>query len=351
MKDQWKSRGWGYALIVLLTVVAYFPGAARRFHLGRRRSSNQKSVSAFGRGLKPIWSSLAVSRYYPLTLTTFWVEHRLWGLKPLPYHAVNIALQAANAALLWMLLRRLKVPGAWLAAALWAVHPVNVETVAWVTELKNTQSGFFFLLALLAFLRFEDGLRWRDYGIALVCGAAAMLSKPSTVVLPAVLLLCAWWRRGRWTWRDVLRVAPLIALAAGMSLLTVLEQRRHIQSEIALGWTLTAAQRLILAGHAVWFYAQKLFWPIDLIFIYPRWGLQTDSVIAWLPLAGLLAVAWLLWHFRRANWARAASFWRWLFCHRTAASAGVLRCFLFSLFLCCGSFSVPGEHGIGRIGC
>src|SRR5271156_3530216 len=135
------------------------------------------------------------------------MERRLWGLQPLFYHAVNIALQAANAVLLWMLLRRLQIRGAWIAAALWTVHPINVETVVWVTELKNVQSGFFFLLALLMFLRFEDEQRPGDYIATLLCGAAAMLSKPSTVVLPVVMLLCVWWRRARWMPRDFLRVA------------------------------------------------------------------------------------------------------------------------------------------------
>jgi protein O-mannosyl-transferase len=308
MKDTWRSYGWRGALIVLLTVVAYFPALRGGFIWDDDDHLTKNPAVHSTEGLKQIWSSLAVSRYYPLTLTTFWTEYHLWGLNPLPYHVVNIALQAINAVLLWILLRRLKVRGAWLAAALWAVHPVNVETVAWVTELKNTQSIFFFLLALLIFLRFEDGQRGRDYGIALVCGAAAMLSKPSTVVLPGVILLCAWWRRGRWTRQDLLRVAPLVALAAGMSLLTVLEQRRHIEREIALGWTLTAGQRLVLAADAVWFYAGKLLWPADLTFIYPRWELRTDSVVAWLPLMGLLAVAWVLWRFRHEKWARAGTF-------------------------------------------
>ena len=308
MKSAWKTYGWCGALIVLLTVVAYFPALHGGFIWDDDDHLTKNPAMLSTAGLKQIWSSLAVSRYYPLTLTTFWVEHRFWGLNPQPYHAVNIGLQAANAVLLWILLRRLQVRGAWIAAMLWAVHPINVETVAWVTEMKNTQSGLFFLLALLMFLRFEDSQRWRDYGIALMCGAAAMLSKPSTVVLPGVILLCAWWRRGRWTRQDLLRVAPLVALAMGMSLLTVLEQRHHIEHEIAAGWTLAAGQRLVLAGDAVWFYAGKLLWPADLIFIYPRWELWTDSAVAWLPLAGLLAVAWVLWRFRHESWARAGTF-------------------------------------------
>jgi tetratricopeptide (TPR) repeat protein len=308
MKNAWRSPGLGAALIVLLTVAAYMPVLRGGFiwddddHL----TNNPAMLSVDG--LKQIWSSLAVSRYYPLTLTSFWVQRHFWGLHPLPYHAVNIALQATNAVLLWALLRRLRVRGAWAAAALWAVHPVNVETVAWVTELKNTQSGLFLLLALMAFLRFEDGQRPGDYAMAMVCGAAAMLSKPSTVVLPGLMLLCVWWQHGRLTRKDFLWIAPFAAFAVGMSLLTIVEQRHHITSEGASGWTLSAAQRLVLAGCAVWFYAGKLLWPTGICFIYPRWELQVRSAAAWLPLAGLIVVAVTVWHFRHMQWARAAAF-------------------------------------------
>ena len=326
MKNAWRSRGWGCALIVLLTVVAYLPALRNGFIWDDDDHLTENPAMRSVGGLKQVWSSLAVSRYYPLTLTSFWVQHRFWGLNPLPYHAVNIALQAVNALLLWALLRRLQVRGAWVAAALWAVHPVNVETVAWVTELKNTQSGLFFLLALLMFLRFEDGLRPRDYGAVLVCGAAAMLSKPSTIVLPGVMLLCAWWRRGRWTLKDLLRVTPLVAFGIGMSLLTIIEQRHYIKGEPASEWAMTVAQRLVLAGNAVWFYAGKLLWPTDLCFIYPRWELRAHSIMAWLPLAGLVLVAGALWRFRRAGWARAAIFG--------------LGCFILALLPVLGFFDI-----------
>jgi len=259
-------------------------------------------------GLERIWSSLQYSHYYPLTLTTFWVEHRLWELRPLPYHLVNVALHAANAILLWIFLRRLGVPGAWTAAALWAVHSVNVETAAWVTELKNTQSGFFFLLALVLYLRFEDYLSTRDYWLALASGAAGMASKPSTVVLPAIILLLAWWRRGRWNLVDLLRVAPLVVLAASMSLLTVIEQRHHIAVDPNAEWTFTIPQRLMVATRAPWFYASSILWPFQLCFVYPRWELKTDTPTAWIPLAALLAAAGLLWWFRTRRRVRATIF-------------------------------------------
>ena len=308
MTESWRSARLGGALIVLLTLVAYLPAMRGGFIWDDDDHLTKNPAMLSVEGLKQIWSSLAVSRYYPLTLTSFWVQRHFWGLHPLPYHAVNIALHAVNAVLLWTLLRRLKVRGAWVAAALWALHPVNVETVAWVTELKNTQSGLFFLLALLVFLRFEHGLCPRDYVMVLVCGAAAMLSKPSTVVLPGVMLLCAWWQRGRWTRSDFLRVAPLAMFTVGMSLLTIVEQRHNIADEGTSEWTLTAVQRFVVAGHAVWFYAGKLLWPKDFCFLYPRWELRVHSIMAWLPLAGLALVAGTLWHFRRASWARATTF-------------------------------------------
>ena len=315
MKDRWKPA----ALLVLVTVAAHLPALRGGFIWDDDDHLTQNRAVLLVDGWKRIWSSLGVSRYYPLTLTSFWMQHQLWGLNPLPYHAVNVGLQAVNAVLLWIVLRRLNVTRAWLGAAVWAVHPVNVESVAWVTELKNTQSGFFFLLSALLYLRFEDGMRPRDYVLALLCGAAAMLSKPSTVVLPAVLLLCSWWRRGRWNW---VRLLPFVALAAGMSLLTIVEQGHHIRTEGTAEWTLTWAQRLALAGRAVWFYAGKLVWPVNLTFIYPRWELPGT----WVPLAALVVVAAGLVYFRRQPRARAALFG--------------LSCFVVALLPVLGFFDV-----------
>jgi Tfp pilus assembly protein PilF len=256
-----------------------------------------------------IWSSLAVSRYYPLTLTSFWIQRRLWGLNPLPYHLVNVALHATNGILIFFLLRRLRARAAWLAATLWALHPVNVESVAWITELKNTQSGLFFFLSVWCFLRSEAGAaRRRWYGLALLCGLAALLSKPSTVVLPLALLLCVWWERGSWRRADILRIAPFFILALGMSALTVVEQRGPIQLAGTAEWNLGMAERFVMAGKAVWFYASKTVWPARLTFVYPRWKLDAGSVWSWLPLAGLVVGGALLWLWRRQFWARAGWF-------------------------------------------
>jgi tetratricopeptide (TPR) repeat protein len=294
--------------LVIVTFVAYFPVLRAGFIWDDDDHLTANPAMTAPHGLRMIWSSLAVSRYYPLTLTTFWFQRRLWGLHPLPYHLVNILFHAANAVLVFFLLRRLRIPAAWLAAMLWALHPVNVESVAWITELKNTQSGFFFFLALLCFLRSDADRKPRWYALAIACGLAAMLSKPSTVVLPLVLLLCAWWERGRCHRADVVQIYPFFALAIGMSALTVIEQRGHIQRAGTAEWNLGMAERFVIAGKAVWFYASKLLWPARLTFVYPRWTLDADSFWSWLPLAALVVGGALLWHWRRRSPARAALF-------------------------------------------
>src|ERR1700687_2767403 len=157
-------------------------------------------------GFKDIWTS-SQAYYYPLVLTSFWVIHKFLDLNPLPYHLLNVLMHAGSAVLLWGVLRRLGVRAAWLGAALWALHPVTVQSVAWITELKNTQSCFFYLLSILFFLK-ADGCeaapqrRWR-LGLSLFFFAMPITSKSATVMLPVVLALCLWWRRGRLLWRDL----------------------------------------------------------------------------------------------------------------------------------------------------
>jgi tetratricopeptide (TPR) repeat protein len=295
-------------LLVLLTCVVYLPALRGGFVWDDDDHLTANPAVAASNGLRLIWSSLQRSRYYPLTLTTFWAGRRLWGLNPLPYHAINVALQALNAVLLWRGLRCLRIRGAWLAAAVWALHPVNVESVAWITELKNTQSGLFFLLSVLCFLRFDENREPRWYALALGCGLAAMLSKPSTVVLPLALLLGTWWRHGKWRRSDIIEIAAFFGLALGMSALTVIEQHRHIVQVGAAEWSLRPAERLVIAGKDVWFYAFKVVWPARLSFVYPRWVIDATSLWSWMPLVALVVVAATLYRYRSHRWARAALF-------------------------------------------
>jgi tetratricopeptide (TPR) repeat protein len=313
-QSKWKET-WFLALaLVVVTFAAYQSAWHAGFIWDDDDHLTANPVMTAPHGLQEIWSSMAASRYYPLTLTNFWLQRRLWGLNPLPYHLVNIAFHAINGVLVFLVLRRLRLRAAWWAALLWAVHPVNVESAAWVTEMKNTQSGLFFFLALLCVLQFESAesprqdAYWRWYVLSLLCGAAAMLSKPSTVVLPFVLLLCAWWERGRLRPKDIARAVPFFAMALAMSLWAISEQQHHVRASGTSESTLGSAERLIVAGRAVWFYAAKVLWPANLIFVYPRWDLKASSIVDWLPLTGAVALGTMLWRQRRQSWAKACLF-------------------------------------------
>jgi tetratricopeptide (TPR) repeat protein len=258
-------------------------------------------------GLLEIWTT-AAANYFPLVLTNFWVQHALWGVQPLGYHLVTLACHALSAVLLWRVLVQLRVPGAWLGAALWALHPVQVESVAWICELKNTQSAVFFLLSILCYVKWIDGRsgdRARspcdaasgssaNYAFALFCALLAILSKPSTVTLPVALALCAWWLRRRLAWRDLLQLAPFFALSALAAGWTIWEQRVHSGAEGA-AWAQTWPERFAIAGRVVWFYLGKLAWPADLIFIYPRWQIDMANPLALAPLVAALVALVVLW--------------------------------------------------------
>ena len=251
-------------------------------------------------GFKHIWTSSAAV-YYPLVLTSFWVQHVLWGLNPVPYHLVDIAMHAASGMLLWRVLQALKVRGAWLGAMLWVLHPVQTESAAWITELKNTQSGVFYLLTILIFLKWrsektstQQQNAEKYYVLALFCSAFAILSKTSTVMLPVVLGLCWWWMDGRWQWRNMFRLVPFLMISAVASGWTIWEQKFHSR---ALGpeWAQSWPQRFAIAGKDIWFYLGKLLWPRPLIFLYPHWQINAAQPVVYLPVLAAVIVGLVLW--------------------------------------------------------
>ena len=307
-RNPWLLTTAKVALMVLLTIAAYTPAMRAGFIWDDDDHLTTNPAVTAPDGLDKIWSSIGTSRYYPLTLTSFWVQHRVWGLNPSRYHTVNIILHAVNAVLLFALLRHLRIPGAWLAAMLWALHPVCVESVAWITELKNIQSAFFFLLTLLAYLWFDEQPKPSRYVLMLLCAAAAMLSKSSAVVLPAVLLLMIWWQRGHWLRTDWWQLAPLFAGGLAMSGLTIIEQKFQIHRASSSDAVLSLMERCLLAGKAAWFYLGKSLWPVDLMFLYPRWNINLHSFLNWLPVIGVIGVAIGLWRLRRHPWGRACLF-------------------------------------------
>jgi Flp pilus assembly protein TadD len=258
-------------------------------------------------GLRDIWFQVGATKMYvPLVFSTFWVEHQFWGTRPLGYHVTNLALHAAGAILLWLLLLRLQLPGAWLAAAMMAVHPVFVESVAWATELKNTQSTVFALLCLLAYFRFSPpesevapaGREWRFYALALLAFVAALLSKPVVVALPLVLLLLLWWRRGRMPRADIAAVTPMLLLSLGAGLMAMHVERLYGGARGDV-WQMPFLDRALVAGRALWFYAGKLVWPADLVPIYPRWKIDPGALASYLYPLAAAAVLVGLWSGRR----------------------------------------------------
>jgi len=323
----WFGCGWLLGLILVLAVIlAYQPV----WHAGFIWDDDvyiTASPCIIGlHGLKEIWTTSAAD-ISPLTFTTFWVEHALWGLAPLPYHLVNVLLHGACAVLLWRVLLSLKIPGAWLGAALWALHPVEVESVAWITEMKNTESGLFFLLSILFFVKW---LRTKDlkerigggwyYALTLVFAALAMASKSSTVILPVALCLCAWWIEGRWHWRNLARVIPVFLMSIAASALSIWTQNLHLGAHIDPQFVRSWPERLATAGDAVWFYLGKLIWPHPLITIYPRWKIDAGQVVSYLPLLAVIVVLFILW-LKRDSWLRPCFF---IFAYFLAALLPVL---------------------------
>ncbi len=314
-------------VLVLLVIVAYLPALRGEFiwdddfHV-----TNCEPLRSLA-GLVRIWFVPgATQQFYPLTWTSFWIDFHLWGLSPFWYHAENILLHGINAILVWRILRRLNVPGAWLGAALFALHPVCVESVAWISERKNMLSGLFFLLAILAALEFWLPRRaaaegksagppqnsenlfgaWKFYGLTLAFFLGALLSKTVTASLPGVILLLVWWKRGRWVGKDWLLVAPFVAFGLAMSLITAnIEHHFVMQAPNGDEWKLTFPERFIIAGKALWFYLGKLVWPHPLVFMYPRWNLQRAQALSYLPLAAVVALGVWLW-LQRKSWGRPA---------------------------------------------
>jgi protein O-mannosyl-transferase len=315
------------AAIVLLTIAAYLPV----FHAGFVWDDDALLIAnpaiKAADGFYEIWFTTKQADYFPLTSTSFWLEWRLWGMNPAGYHVTNVLLHALSAVVLWRVLKCLRIPGAYVAAVVFAVHPVNVESVAWIAQRKNTLCMVFFLLSVLWYMRSDDQRSeprgqepalWSAsslqhptslYCLSLLAFLCALLSKTAVVLLPFVLLLCHWWLRSgdpaarvkpssSILHRPLLLLAPFFALSLGLGLVTVWFQYHRAIGEAVVNPSPLAA-RLAGAGWAVWFYLGKALVPVGLCFVYPRWEIDPRVVVAWLPDAGLMALLGLLWVFRQ----------------------------------------------------
>jgi len=293
--------------IVAVTLLAYIPAMRGGFFWDDEIFLTHNKLIASADGLRQFWLTTQAPDYFPLTSSVLWVEWRLWGNHAAGYHVVNVLLHALAAVLLWRVLLRLRIPGAWLAGLLLGVHPVAAASAAWIAELKNTLAMVLYLLSLLAWLAYDERGGWRLYVPALALFLLALLAKTSVVMLPLVLLLCAWWRRGEVSRKDLVRSAPFFALSLALGLATIWFQRYRSIGSGEIVQPEDVASRVAAAGWIVWFYLFKLLLPAGLCVIYPRWSVDGSSALAFLPLALLIAVAAWLWA-NRKSWGRGPLF-------------------------------------------
>ena len=292
------AKQWA-AVLVLLTVGAYIPAFYADFIWDDPDYVLNNFNLRTTKGLVRIWLEPQSSpQYYPLVHTSYWLEYRLWELGPAGYHATNIFLHAASAVILWRILLLLELPGAWVAAAVFALHPVHVESVAWVTERKNTLSLVFYLAAAYCFLQRElvpqSRGSWILYFASLALFLAALLCKTVTATLPCALLVVLWWKQGTLSLRQIALATPMLLIAIPLGLHTAYLERHHVGA-VGPDWDYSFVERCLIAGRAVWFYAGKLVVPYPLIFMYPRWEIDAGDWRQYLyPISAVAFVAALL---------------------------------------------------------
>ncbi len=297
-RREWLS---GLALVIA-TFVAYGPTLSAGWVWDDDRYVTENLTVQRADGLRRIWLEPTSNvQYYPMVFSSYWLEHRLWGLNPAGYHVVNVALHAGAAFLLWRILRKLCIPGALFAAVVFALHPVQVESVAWVTERKNTLSGVFYLAAIWSYLRFTGDLstsashrrRWIAYGGSALFFLVALLSKTATFSLPAAILLLLWWKRTRVGVGDLLPLVPFVILGGVLTPITAWLEWGQVGARGG-AWDHTLIERGLIAGRAVWFYLGKLLWPFGLMPTYPRWRIDVADARQFLwPVAAVVAMSLL----------------------------------------------------------
>jgi tetratricopeptide (TPR) repeat protein len=309
----------GVGLITIAVCAAYFPSLNGGFILDDDLLLTANPLIKAADGLYRFWLTTEAYDYWPVANTSLWIEWRLWGMNPTGYHVTNLILHIVESCLIWSILRKLSIPGAFLAALLFAVHPVNVETVAWIVQRKSLLAMLFFLLSILGYLQAEtepptpshlsSSATDRWYWLSLLAFVLAMLSKGSVAVLPVLLLGIVWWLRPLRK-RDLLRTAPFFLVAVVLVLVNVWFQTHGTKTEFRAA---SFAERLLGAGAVVWFYLYKALVPVDLAFIYPQWHVHADQWPWRLPLLAAVAATCVLWWYRR-SWSRPLLFAWGYFC-------------------------------------
>lgn len=291
------------ALLLGAAVIAYVPAMRAGYvRFDDTDYIEQNHMLRTAPGLAQIWTSpLAYPPglpHYPVTFSIHWLEFRAWGNSATGYHVVNIGLHAINGVLVWLVLRSLAVPGALFAALLFAVHPVQAQSVAWLAERKNVLAALFYLVTVLGWLRFVRTGSWLLYALALVTFLLGLLSKTVICTLPIALLLLIWWRRPPGAKRLAVLVLPFLGLAIVMGAVVIWRENTLLEG-VTFASGLSLAERVLIAGRGLWFYVGKLLVPVNLVPVYPHWKVESGQIAAYLYPLAVAAVVAAAWLFRR----------------------------------------------------
>ncbi len=322
----------GIILIAMLAFLAYFPSLNGGFIWDDKDVFlAEKKVVKNPDGLYKFWCTNETTDYWPLTYSSFWIEWRLWKINTAGYHITNLIFHVAESLLIWIILRKLSIPGGFLAGMIFALHPVNVESVAWIAELKDVLAVLFFLLSILWYLKVQEasgnGNRETEsdfihpssfilhplslntwYCLSLAAFVLAMLSKGSVAILPVLLLGIIWWLRPLIR-PDFVRIAPYFLVALVLTGVNIWFQTHGTGPIRNASFT----ERLLGAGSVLWFYLYKALLPINLSFVYPQWQIKAGNVLWWLPLLAALIMTVVSWRYRK-SWSRPLLFAWGFFC-------------------------------------
>ena len=273
-------------ILIALIIISYFPVFFAGFIWDDDMVVVQNPLMQSLDGLYHIWFSTHPIDYYPLTYTSLWIDYHVWGISATGYHIINLLLHLSNAILLMIVFKKLNIPFAGLAALLFAVHPVNVPSVAWITERKNVLCMFWFCLCVYNLLTFDERQSPKHYIIALSCFFFSLLSKSAVLMFPFVILLYHWWKNNHLTRRDILLSSPFFYISAIMGMISL-----WFQNNRAIGETIIRNDdffsKIVSSIYAVGFYIQQSLIPINTSFVYP---VNQDQLPLIMAIPGLLII-------------------------------------------------------------
>ena len=302
---RWRVLGPA-ALLVGLTLVVFFPLLENDFvnwDDDKLVTGNPIIRSLGWDAIKAFFSTFQLNHYHPVVMLSFALEHHFFGLNPMVYHATNLFLHLLNGlAVFWLFwLWTREAPLALLTALFFAIHPLRVESVAWVTERKDVLYALFFLSSLIAYLHYQRGRSMRWYGLCFSCFLLSLLSKAMAVTLPIVLLLFDFAASRKWTASIWIEKIPFAVMSGIFSVVAVISQRvgEGAKVEVSRG----ILRGVLEVGYVIVFYLQKTILPVRLSCLYP-YGDPSKGIPAVVIVSAILTLALLTvvgWSFHRGR--------------------------------------------------